>query len=133
MVFAFIFATAMCQLALAEKKSPKGQTEWAFTDIGGQAQVPFSEESVQFSVVVFVSTDCPIANFYQSTIKRLAKRYQGKGVRFLLFHTDLFVSSEKRKEQAKEYQISSPVFSQLLFGEAIESNPCVCVASKKTI
>ena len=60
--------------------------------------------------MVFIATDCPIANYYQPTIRRLAERYEGKGVRFLLFHTDPEVAPEKLKEHAEAFKIASPVF-----------------------
>ncbi len=100
------------------KATPKSQKGWRFTDIEGKDHEPFAKESVKFLVVVFIGTDCPISNYYQPTLNRLARRYEGKGVRFLLFHPDPDVTPEMLKEHAKAFGLESPVFADADFALA---------------
>lgn len=106
------------------KATPKRQQGWKFTDIEGKDHEPFAEESVEFLVVVFIATDCPISNYYQPTLNRLAHRYKGKGVRFLLFHPDPDVTPEMLKEHANAFKIESPVCADADFALArrLEAN-----------
>ncbi|MGI9244907.1 MAG: redoxin domain-containing protein [Verrucomicrobiales bacterium] len=125
LILALFFICSMCQPAAGQAPTPpatgevqRGRQHWNFTDVEGKEHAPFADESVRFLVVVFIATDCPIANYYQPTINRLAERYREKGVRFLLFHPDPDVTQEKIREHAKAFKISPPVFADTKFALA---------------
>ena len=118
LVIALLCTITVCRLVLAEEvieAVPKDRQNWSFTDIEGKKHDPFSKKAAKILVVIFVTTECPIANYYQPTINRLAEQYQSKGVRFLLFHADPDVAAEKLKEHAKVFKIGVPVFADTDF------------------
>jgi hypothetical protein len=58
-------------------------------------------------VLVFLATDCPIANSFAPEIKRIAAEYGAKGVTFSLVYTD--GSADAVRKHAAEYGYESPV------------------------
>ena len=129
LLLAVFVVSSMCPLAAGEAPAPPAtqatnrgdlanRQGWEFRDIEGKDHDPFADESVNLLVVVFISAECPIANYYQPTIKRLATRYSEKGVRFLLFHPDPDITPEELREHAKAFKITSPVFADSEFALA---------------
>jgi AhpC/TSA family protein len=55
-------------------------------------------------VLIFVSTDCPIANRYAPEIERLYEMYAGKHVAFWLVYADAHESVEKIRTHLHDYQ-----------------------------
>ncbi len=55
-------------------------------------------------VLIFVSTDCPIANRYAPEIERLYEAYVGKQVAFWLVYADAHESVEKIRTHLHDYQ-----------------------------
>lgn len=90
----------------AEKKSDVNV--WRFTDLDGKAHAPFEQDSVRGLVLVFVSTDCPIANSYQPLLRRLAARYDSKGIRFVLVYPTRGLTVDQVREHRDQYKILSP-------------------------
>ncbi len=80
-----------------------------FSDLSGKKHSPFSDEKVKAVVVVFITTDCPVANYFQPTLRRLGKAYQDRGVRFFMVHSDRDTTVDAAKKHAKEYGIEAPV------------------------
>lgn len=90
-------------------KAAAKDTPWKFRDIEGRTLRPFDDESVEAIVLVFIATDCPIANSYQPKLQRLAKQYAEAGIRMFLIHPRPDLSVDKARQHAKEYGIELPV------------------------
>jgi hypothetical protein len=60
-------------------------------------------------VVVFITSDCPIANSYAPALTWLNTRYQGRPVSLALVHTDPQITPELAATHAEEYGISATV------------------------
>ena len=60
-------------------------------------------------VLVFVTTDCPIANSYQPLLSKLHQEYQGKGFQFVLVHEGPEQTPEKLRLHGKEYGVAFPI------------------------
>jgi hypothetical protein len=60
-------------------------------------------------VLLFITTDCPIANSFAPEIKRIAAEYGPRGVAFELVYTDLRQPAEAATRHAREYGYESPV------------------------
>jgi len=60
-------------------------------------------------VVVFLGTQCPIANTYAPTLGDLSRRYGARGVQFLGINANLDDKSEAVARHAKEYSLPFPV------------------------
>lgn len=70
--------------------------------VDGARHLPFRSPA-RVTVVVFISTDCPIANGYAPEIKRIVSEYSPRGVVFHLVHVDRDVSPEQARAHADEY------------------------------
>ncbi|MEL6105730.1 MAG: hypothetical protein AAFU85_06835 [Planctomycetota bacterium] len=82
---------------------------WDLVDIEQRSHSPFQEKSVRAVALVFISTDCPIANSYQPLLRRLADAFEPKGIRFFLVHPTAGLSIEDARSHRDEYGIRSPV------------------------
>jgi hypothetical protein len=60
-------------------------------------------------VLIFTTTDCPIANAMLPEIARIAQEFSEKGVAFTLVHVDPDTTIAKARDHAKEYVIGLPV------------------------
>ena len=56
-------------------------------------------------VLIFVRTDCPIANRYAPTIRALAEQYGKQGVRFVLVYPDADASAEAIAQHQGEFAL----------------------------
>lgn len=86
-----------------------GAEPFVFTDLDGRSHDPFAAKETKAAVIVFVSVDCPIANFYQPTLRKLAARFEKQGVAFFQVHPDPDLKAEDARKHAKEYGVTSPV------------------------
>ena len=82
---------------------------WQFTDIEGKLQKPFDGESTRALVLVFISTDCPIANSYQPLLHRMADKHAENGIRFFMIHPDPGTDSDSARKHARDFGIEVPV------------------------
>ena len=71
------------------------------TVAGDTAQVPMP--NAKATVLVFVSSTCPIANGYAPEINRLTKEFGPKKIELLLVHTEETLSEADAKEHLEEY------------------------------
>ena len=68
-------------------------------------------------VVVFVDTECPLANLYLPTTIALSKEYSSKGVRFLAINSSRQDSFVSVSAHAQEHQVPFPVLKD--FDQAV--------------
>ena len=68
------------------EKSPNA--DLMLLGLDGKLHGPLELQGESVHVVVFISHDCPIANSYAPTLKRLMARYQSRPVVFYLVHVD---------------------------------------------
>ncbi|MEI7576884.1 MAG: redoxin family protein [Armatimonadota bacterium] len=54
-------------------------------------------------VLLFVLTDCPIANMFAPELKRIIKHYGEKGVQFSVVYADTNLNREDAKRHARDY------------------------------
>jgi hypothetical protein len=95
--------------SLASVSADETSLDWKLTDIDGKHHEPFAETSTCCLVVIFISTDCPIANSYQPLIQRLANQYQKEGVRTIMVHPSPTLSIEDARKHANAFNITTPV------------------------
>ena len=82
---------------------------WELADIDGKIHKPFDDESTRGIALVFISTDCPIANSYQPLLQHLAEGYEKDGIRFFMIHPNPEVTADQVRKHASEFKIKSPV------------------------
>ncbi len=74
-------------------------------DLAGAPAHPFPMGNVKATVLLFVSTDCPIANRYAPEIRRLQELYAPKQIRFWLVYADPETSAEAIRGHLAEYHL----------------------------
>ena len=53
-------------------------------------------------VIIFIATECPVSNAYNSRMENLYKEYESKGVAFIGINSNKAESVERMKEHAEE-------------------------------
>lgn len=103
---------ALAMLLLSGTKGVQAsqpQMDWNLTDIGGRQHAPFEDPATRAVVLVFISTDCPIANAYQPQLKKLAEEYVTQGVRWFMIHPDPATTHERAADHARQFEIEVPI------------------------
>ena len=70
---------------------------------------PLDVGVAQAHVLVFVTPDCPIANAYAPEIRRLARDYGPRGVRFIPVHVEPGIGLERVREHARSFDLPGEV------------------------
>lgn len=96
-------------LATTNLLATASDNEWVFQDIEGTLHEPLTDRDTQAVVLVFVSTQCPIANSYLPQLNELSERMEKQGVAFFLIHGVADVSVEQARNHVQEYDIQLPV------------------------
>ena len=84
-------------------------SNWTIVDIEGIVHNPANSPKTVAVVFVYVDITCPIANFYQPALRRLAETFEPKGIRFYQVHPDPDGQKDALAEHAKAYAVTSPV------------------------
>lgn len=92
----------------AEKREPAPSSKGpAFVDLEGQTWHPLDVTPQRAHVLVFVTHDCPIANGYAPTLRRLIDAYRPRGVRFFLVHVDPDLTADAARTHAEAYGLTA--------------------------
>jgi hypothetical protein len=73
-------------------------------DLDGHPADPLVSDAIA-TVLVFVSSDCPISNRYAPELRRLYGRYSPRGVAFSLVYPTARETSAKVREHVREYSL----------------------------
>lgn len=74
---------------------------------GKEVVVP--HPSAKATVLVFLSTTCPICNKYAPELQRIAADYGTRGVHLLLVQVESDLEEEAARKHAAEFKLGSPV------------------------
>lgn len=77
----------------------------ALPDLEGQVHEPLQPAGSRANVLIFTTTDCPIANGYAPEISALALEYGPQGMSFFLVHVDPDVTPEAARAHARDYSL----------------------------
>ena len=80
-----------------------------FTDVHGEHHDPFEDQNTKGFVLVFVATDCPIANYYQPKLTEMTTNYASDSVPFYLVYSDPDVKTEEAIKHADEFKTKAPI------------------------
>lgn len=75
--------------------------------VDGSMHAPLEDGGVR--VVVFTTTDCPIANAYAPTLRELHRDYSKRGVGLYLVHVDPDVTRDRAAEHARDYDLPATI------------------------
>jgi thiol-disulfide isomerase/thioredoxin len=73
------------------------------------AAAPAFQRGEKASVLIFTTTDCPIANAMLPELARLQEAFAPKGVSFTLVHVDPDTTPASAQEHAKSYKVTVPM------------------------
>ena len=83
--------------------SPQDKIEnFTLPDYNGKEHSLSDYKESKAIVIIFVSTQCPVSNAYNTRMESLAKEYSSKDVTFLGINSNKAESSEDIKEHAEE-------------------------------
>jgi peroxiredoxin len=105
-----LFGVLFCALAFAEPYKIGSRVEnFSLTDVAG---APVSYESLKgdVTVVMFVSTKCPISNDYNDRMKALYNEFSPKGVKFVFVNPNFNEPAAEVVEHAKTHRFQFPVY-----------------------
>ncbi len=100
------------QASTQDKKAPAKdapEKTLILRDLSGKDHRPLADPKVKAAVLIFMLSDCPVANGYSPEIKRLCDDYGERGVRFYLIHVDPDLSAADAGKHAKEYGLTCPI------------------------
>ncbi|NNC86962.1 MAG: redoxin domain-containing protein [Akkermansiaceae bacterium] len=80
-----------------------------FEVLGGERVAVFAKDGAKAAVLVFIDTECPIANAYHPELRRLEKKFGPQGVRFFMVHADPETSVQKAAKHKEDFGITAPV------------------------
>lgn len=103
-----VLLALFCISAITFAKSNDENT-WRFWDVKAKLHEPFAKQDTKAIVLVFITTDCPIANYYQPTLRRMTAEFADSGVQFFLLHSDRDTKQKDAVEHAKDFEIKAPV------------------------
>jgi peroxiredoxin len=83
--------------------------DFNLADVSGKKHTADEWKDHKAVVLIFLSPDCPVSNFYAPEYARLARVYSEKGVRFYGIHPDPQVTADEAAKHAKKYNLTFPV------------------------
>ncbi len=95
-----------------------------FSDLDGKSYSLKAPAESRALVVIFVTTDCPIANSYQPALARMYKEFQRKGFEFALVHEGPDQSIDQLRDYSKAYAVP--------FSVVMDADHSVARAAKAT-
>jgi thiol-disulfide isomerase/thioredoxin len=123
-------------LPIPKKKDAKGPP-LVLQDLKGKDQTPLAVTDAKAHVLVFLTTDCPIANSYAPEIGAMLKDYADQPVRFYAVHVDPDLTVADAQKHAKEFGLTLPVLvdtkHQLVTATGVTRTPEVAVVLKDGI
>ena len=105
----------LCTLAFAamapaqEFKLGAPVTDFDINDLKGNT-VKYSGLKGDTTVVVFISTQCPISNGYNDRMKSVYNDYATKGVRFIFINANSTEPAEEVRKHAESHGFPFPVY-----------------------
>lgn len=77
--------------------------------LDGEKVDPTKAGDAKFAAVIFITTDCPIANAYAPEFNRLDAHAKKVGGKLTLIHVDTDLQIRKAKKHRKDYALKSPI------------------------
>jgi thiol-disulfide isomerase/thioredoxin len=93
--------------------SPDAKGAIKFTDVDGVEHSLPCKAELRGLVLVFINTDCPIANSYHPTLQRLRGEFADARFDFAMIHADADLKMEAARKHQREYAITWPVVLDL--------------------
>ena len=87
------------------------ETHRTFTDLRGGMHRPLQVAPGKIHVLVFVTTDCPIANSYAPLLRELSEEWLGSNVQLFVVHVEPDTTVALARQHADMYSLPNPVLN----------------------
>src|ERR1044071_4294825 len=77
-------------------------------DLSGARVAPLDAAKQKATVLIFITTDCPIANACAPEIERIFRAYSPKQIGFYLVYVDASQRAEDARSHHREYRYTCP-------------------------
>lgn len=104
---ALLLLAGLSGCAVPERPAPPAPV--AMRSLDGREHRPLEVAPRTLHVLLFLTTDCPIANAYAPTIARLREEFEPQGVRFFLVHVDPRLEPTAALQHAAAYGHRPPI------------------------
>ena len=98
-------------------------------------QVPVPDVESKATVLIFLSTTCPICNAYAPELGRIATEYKPRGVALVLVQTESELTEHEARKHAAEFALPAPVIldprHDLVKAAGATTTPQVVIVSGK--
>jgi peroxiredoxin len=104
-IFSFIAAVFIYTLFASiniNAASPEKVEDFTLVDYNGNKHSLSDYKEVKAIVIMFIATECPVSNDYNSRMEKLYNDYKEKGIAFLGINSNKAESIERIKEHAEE-------------------------------
>ena len=103
-----MWAVIICVIAAVLLPQPQAQPP-SITTLDGLAVDPLqAEKGVRAIALIFIRTDCPVANQAAPEIERVRALYADRGVRFWLVYVDPREPADRIQAHGREYGLLAP-------------------------
>ena len=83
--------------------------DFKLPDVNGKSRSLSSLKGEKGTVLIFVSTRCPISNGYNERMEKLAQEYKGRGVNIVGINSNVSESPEDIKSHAATNNLTFPI------------------------
>jgi peroxiredoxin len=88
--------------ACANYSSPEKITDFTLADYNGKKHSLSDYKESKAIVIMFIATECPVSNDYNSRMEKIYNDYKEKGITFLGINSNKAESFERIKEHAED-------------------------------
>ena len=108
LAFVSLLLSSAQVLAETDRDVASPVTSLTLLDIEGNSYQPFQNEKTKACVLVFVSTDCPIANAFQPELRSFHQMYAGKGIDCYMIYCAPRMTVAKVTRHINQYEVEMP-------------------------
>jgi hypothetical protein len=93
----------LCAPPSPAQAAPRVPAVEQWSDVSGGNVNPFRQDERKATVLLFVMTDCPIANSYAPEINRITAEYGAKHITFYIVYVDPHLKATAAQQHAHDY------------------------------
>jgi len=105
-LFTFIAVYILSVMAYAHQPSTEKVENFSLPDYNGQEHTLSDYKDSEAIVIMFIATECPVSNAYNSRMESIYSEYSKKGIAFLGINSNKAESVERIKEHAEENDLT---------------------------
>jgi peroxiredoxin len=87
-------------------------SDFSVSDLNGNP-VPFSALKGDTTVVIFISTRCPVSNAYNDRMSAVYRDYSAKRVKFVFLNSNQNEPASEVEQHAREHGLAFPVYKDV--------------------